>query len=660
MSLRVAVWCPQGRETLPLAAALCRQQLPAELIVWSSDEPSAHEPKGVSADLWLVLCDGHPPAPPPWRERVAGRWAVFPGDAGAWTDSTREMTEAWGPDVVLTDLLPDEVDTAAWFAWWEQREFAWLPAHGESGTCRPPRHPFAIAVSAEFPDWLTGPVIAALSEALGGKVVPIPAAAAPAVRVIGDLVATTEAILWCTTDPVRAGLAMSLAAGSNRPVLIWGDAGSCVRGQWSTDGTIFCEPLPDGTDGIGPSLRRVLRTVRKGLSARTALRTTEVLGWEDWLHWIIAPKETKPEQPSAAGALGAFACLRDARQSRDIALRAGKLGVWREIRRAVPSAIEPIALEALFQKIVTLPPTVRLSELAELLDQVVPQWWTKAGTLCDAGVAGRIGCALFNGSCDAHVFGGRRERVVAAALLVDRAASAEPSSAEWRLYAGIMHALSGDLERASEAIEWLQNELPSQVMWLLNSVLRGWLPELEGTVGCLIPEDGRAWWLRAADRAAEIDPANWLHGARAAALFGDADGAEKRFVRSLAPAVALAPVVVGLAISGFESVGRRWWQNHRTEIPGNSPESLFWIVAAHALCAGATPSIRLLAGLDAAAPSWFDRSWPTDPRAFVRALVHQRLGDEPGAIEWLNRARVIDSLAPLRTRAWERLTANSS
>ena len=476
---------------------------------------------------------------------------------------------------------------------------------------------------------------------------------------MGDLAATKDTVLWCTTDPVRAAVAMSLAAGTNRPALIWGDAGSCVRRQWGSESPVVCEPLSGEADAIRPSLRRLLRNMRNGSPARTARRVTDGWSWENWVQWIMAPKETKPEQPSAAGALGAFGRLREARRSRDIASWAERLGVWREIRRAVPNAEDPLAAGALLQKMVTLPPTVRLAELAELLDQVVPNWWIEAGTRCEAGGAGRIGCALFIGSCDAHVFGGRRAQVEAAALLVDRAASAEPSNAEWRLSVGIMQALLGDLERASAAIEWLQNEFPSQVPWLLNAVLRAWLPELEGAVENLVPEGGRAWWLRAADHAAELDPVNWLLGARAAALFGDDDGAQARFARGPAPAGALAPVVVGLVIGGFEQAGRRWWQSHRAEVPGDSPDSQFWIAAAHVLCGGATPSLQLFAEIDAAAPSWFDRSWPTNPRAFVRALVHHRLGDVAGAVGWLDRARAIDSLAPLRTRAWERLAINN-
>ena len=542
---RIAVWCPQGRDALPLAAVLCREQLPRELIVWSSDEAAPAEPVGVVADAWLVLCAGDPPAPPTWRRSIESIWTVFPGHAGDWTDSTRATTEAWSPDVVITDLLPDEVDSAAWFAWWEQREFAWLPAHGGSCTRSIQHHSYALAVSAEFPDWLAGPVVGALADVLGGKVVPIPAASAPAARVMGDLAATTDTVLWCTTDPVRAAVAMSLAAGTNRPALIWGDAGSCVRRQWGSESPVVCEPLSGEADAIRPSLRRLLRNMRNGSPARTARRVTDGWSWENWVQWIMAPKETKPEQPSAAGALGAFGRLREARRSRDIASWAERLGVWREIRRAVPNAEDPLAAGALLQKMVTLPPTVRLAELAELLDQVVPNWWIEAGTRCEAGGAGRIGCALFIGSCDAHVFGGRRAQVEAAALLVDRAASAEPSNAEWRLSVGIMQALLGDLERASAAIEWLQNEFPSQVPWLLNAVLRAWLPELEGAVENLVPEGGRAWWLRAADHAAELDPVNWLLGARAAALFGDDDGAQARFARGPAPAGAVATVVVG-------------------------------------------------------------------------------------------------------------------
>lgn len=283
--LRVAVWCPQGREELPLAAALCRTQLPADLIVWSSDEPSPAEPTGLSADLWLVLCVSDPPLPPSWRHGVNGIWIVFPGTVVNWTARTRETTDEWRPNQVLTDLLPDETDNPVWAAWQATSEFAWLPACGDALAPPTRRQTLVLAAGADVPLWLREVVLPALAAAFGTRVIEVAGTAEPGRVPISAAVPNAERVVLCSQDAVLLGVVLRQCAHSGTEAFIWGRHPSLLRESvlGGTPTGVFGWPV--GAGRLSDSIRPLVAA----LAARDRVRPqpTDDVPW-DWGKWIAS------------------------------------------------------------------------------------------------------------------------------------------------------------------------------------------------------------------------------------------------------------------------------------------------------------------------------------------------------------------------------------
>lgn len=294
VGLRIAVWCPQGRSELPLAAALCREQLPRELIAWSSDEAAPAEPEGVVADVWLVLCAGDPPPPPAWRTTTGGVWAVFPGTAARWAGATREATGCWRCDWVLTDLLPDECSGEDWSAWETFGRLAWLPAWFPGVTRKSLRRE-VLVVTDEAMGGAEGRSIApVLAAAMGGPLLRITTASKSMWH--------EQVLLWAE-DPVCVGAVLRLAAEVPFRVAVVGMRRRQRLRRVFLGGTEVWSAV------AGPAPSRLADSVRPALLALGAeSRVADAVAappwrWSDWLAGLAAPETDRTEASIAAGFL---------------------------------------------------------------------------------------------------------------------------------------------------------------------------------------------------------------------------------------------------------------------------------------------------------------------------------------------------------------------
>lgn len=170
MKPRLGVWCPHGRASLPPAAVACRTGLPPEWIVWSSDDLAPPAPVGVAADLWILLCAGAPPAPPPWRAEAAGVWAIFPGPAAGLDDAAEVAVAAWRPDLVLSDALPDEIAQPAIERWAREGRLRWIPGSIDAPALGSDGPVVAVVTDRQPGDWFAETVLPEVAKTLGGRV----------------------------------------------------------------------------------------------------------------------------------------------------------------------------------------------------------------------------------------------------------------------------------------------------------------------------------------------------------------------------------------------------------------------------------------------------------------------------------------------------------
>jgi hypothetical protein len=263
-----------------LAAALYVEQTAANLCAWTSDEPQPTELPQGSVDLWLVLCAGDPPAPPPWRETVGGAWAVFPGTAQRWTEATRRTTDAWSPSYVLSDLLPDETESSVWHDWWRERELVWLPAWGGETKKANGGRRLAIVTDPSFSGWLAGSVLPPLAEVVGGSLVSVTGrSGCGAADYV--LAANAERLLLCSNDPIHAGILLRLAAENGVACLVWGGVRPGSLRQLLLAGrpaTVFTQG--QGDDSIAPVLRALVVSLH-----RLTRATPVAVRPADWRWW---------------------------------------------------------------------------------------------------------------------------------------------------------------------------------------------------------------------------------------------------------------------------------------------------------------------------------------------------------------------------------------
>jgi hypothetical protein len=237
------------------------------------------EPSDLAVDLWLVLCAGTPPAPPPWKVGVGGDWAIFPGAATQWVPSTRSATEAWDPTYVLTDRFPDEDVPSLWFNWWSEREFIWLPTWVRSSAPERKRTILTVVRDNRHASVIGEVVTRVMADRAGCAVVDLPVADAGLEEHIGSLVASTERLFLDVADPLRIGMILHASAKAgvevfSSSVLPRGLRQACLGGGREVH-------LPVGKGRISPLLRTMVAHMMsgEGAVAEPVLEAT----WEEWV-----------------------------------------------------------------------------------------------------------------------------------------------------------------------------------------------------------------------------------------------------------------------------------------------------------------------------------------------------------------------------------------
>lgn len=653
MKPRVAVWCPQGRAKLPLAAALCREQLPEKLIVWSSDEAAPAEPAAVTADLWLVFCVGDPPQPPDWRSNVAGPWAVFPGTAAAWTEATRAAAGVWRPDCLLSDLLPDETENPVWHAWWRAADFVWLPIRIQNlGSADRPAA-IGVLVGKSFPSWLADSLRVALPSALGepidwrDDVLDDPGAFE------STPFAPTRRVVLAGTDPLETGLGLEWASRGGGEAFFLGTPPPALRCRIVDPAAVATAAYPLELESrMGPRLRQLMRELARSPRRRAP---TPAPDWRGWLEEVVGKARVDTSLETEA--------LRHLRTVHERPDWPDWEAAWATIRGEM--CVDPDvgclgaggAWESMIQWIEQAPQDGGIFRLIELLVKLNPEALTALGRLAGAAKAGNTGRAILLGVSDVHVFGDRRAAVVVAEEILRSACRRVGAPAEWTMWHAVTLALLGRLDAADELLARLLAGHTPMAAWALGAILRGWLPAIAWAETAILPAAGRNWWkghvMRCGESAGDV---GWLLGAWGLAAFGDADAAEECWARAVsATAAARAQTAVAVGLFDGESRARRWWAPHDHEpLAGNAGERFIYAVARLLLGDGNAAEWAALMRIDAEAPELFSRGYPSHLRCFLRALAHRRHGQVTDAERWYARARAESPLAAGLHAAWER------
>ncbi len=657
MKLRIAIWCPDGRARLPLAASLCREQLPADLIVWSSDEATPSAPVvGLNPDLWLVLCAGDPPVPPAWRESATGVWAVFPGSAMRWTGATRAATEAWRPDSILTDLLPDEGCSAVWSAWWPEREFLWLPAWGRVAR-EAKRTSLVVAIDVGFPEWIVDPVLIVLASVHGGQVVQLDSAGDRGGQ-IAALVGRADCVLLCSLDPVLSGIAGRMAKPLGTALYVWGNFPSWWRAQ------LLGSPVQKAWNLEFPQ-ERLLSIVREiSASIQAALRRsvspTGGPGWNGWLAALTGQAAERSEGWVAGMLVPALARLRKHPETPALAeewlrlVPGWRFDIFAAITLPSASYIEPVG--NLLRWFMALPASLETGAFLRRLAQVVPQWPSRLLEYTDAAQMGAVAQWLFTQVADEHVLGQRKQLVEAAAEGYRRALQRSPEDPLLIAKVATTAAMFGDFAAADIQLAELRGRCPHRIHGVLASVMRAWNAELEVGIHGVVPTGGARWWQAAADELARREGGEMCYfAAQGAGRFGDAAGADERLQRvSPSPVQVAGAGTVAWLMGDTVRAERLWGSIEHADWPAAGWGRFAMLYASVFLGEGARQFTAELAAIDAGSPGLFAPSTPSHPRCALRAMLHRRLGDEEAAQAWWTRALAEDPLAVLRSPAFER------
>lgn len=659
MSCRLAIWCPHGRDALPLAAQLFLAQIPASQVVWSSDEAEPTPPPAtVSAEAWLVLAEENLPAVPEWRWRPGSRWWLFPGSAVNWNEHTAQALEAWRPDELLSDLLPEELGGQDWIERWSRWPLRWLPARIQAPAATKSRIPLLVVIDAGFPSYWVDPYLQALADAHGGQVVHV----SPGKRALQapGFGARAEALLVCSTDPVFHGLVAQGAGRHGTPVFVLGSKPAWWRGelldaevQWSWDHKLPGEHLVPTVRSISAAIGRAKRTTRGNASAPS---------WTEWLATVSAPPGRGPFSDAAAELLPAVADLRRHAAFPELA---------REWQALIPEwhvegllfaglsnpELAPLR-RGLLDRLQYLTPGVPAGRVWRSLTAVSPGWLALAIEGCAAEGAHALGCTLFTFAADEHGFGSRSDWVAAAARLFERALGVTPDAPYTLACAATTAALLGDLPRADAFLGRLRAIDAAMNAQALNRILRAWIGLRDAEENGRVPAGAQAWWQAHADALAEGHSGLWLQAARGALWWGDFAGVEWRLQRAApTPAQDLGTAVVAW-LKGDAALASRLLARAGVPAAGAAWVDRFAYLCAVVLVAGRGDDvIATLAELDAAAPDFFNPTVPSSSRCFFRALVYRRTGDEASAQHWWRRACAEDALAVHRTPIFERVKA---
>ncbi len=652
--VRVGFWCPQGTSLLPLAAVLFWKQMPDAMVVWAGEEAESAPPEGIAVDLWLVLCAGDPPAPPVWRADFGGRWAIFPGPASRWTETTQIAVASWSPDWVLSDLLSDEGVPGPWWSMLARYPLVWLPASGTAVDAAPKRTPVVIAVDASVPDWLVDPMVRPLASAHGGSVVRLPRTELAKAVAVATAASDSVRLVLCTRDIVLAGLAERLAAAAGCVLVIAGTAGGSIRRSIMGGRSQQIPAVPE-SGPIGPWMRELNRLLLAGPSG-----VSPAVPLFSWASWRSAILNLNHECGRDAGLLAVdvlFALHRRMHHPR----RAGLATSWARVvgDDALPALLASpatVGADAALWLRLAGAPTPAIFGLVSDLVAVAPDWVTTARRWGIEHGSGELGYVLWAGGCDCYVFGWRWSVASDACAVMAAARRANPASLEWLLEHARMAGALGDFATAECEIEELARRRPSSVLFALNGVLRAWTANAQENARAPLPPGALAWWLGQVDRHEEaIGASARAFSVNGALCLGDVPKARELLGLLVGTPEQNSWLAVMAWLRGCEELARELWEPFQlADWPTEAARAL-GMICAQALCSSdVIRPAEALRRLDKSDPHFFDRTWPSNSRCFYRALIHARLGDQSAAAQWWQRALVSDPLAELRAEAFTR------
>lgn len=659
MAVCFALWCPQGRDRLPLAAQLLLAQIPAAQVAWSSDEPAPPSPAaGTTADVWLVVASAELPDVPEWRVTTSGRWWVFPGTTSNWTSRTATQLDAWRADEVLVDLLPEELNGGAWLAQWSRWPLRWLPAFTSPGAAAKSRAPLLIAVDATFPATWIEAYLTPLADAFGGQVT-ILSEGKRVSQVIG-LAGRADTLLVCSEDPVLQGIAAHSAVKHGTAFFSWGKpaawwrvglSAATVQWTWKTD-------LPEA------DMVRNLRAIVRALATAKRPKPADVPApsWADWLATVVERPENVKRSEAAAQLLPALSQLRSYPDFAELERRWQQtIPEWNVegllFARLPGPVLDPLR-DTLLDRLLYLPAGSAAGRLWQLIVRIAPEWLALARERCATWGAQVLAGNLFTFAADEHLLGDRGELVKASAVLFERALQANANDSILQVCCAITAALSGDLGRADAVIAVLQQSDRTRILPFLAKTVRAWTTLIDAGERGRLPAGAQAWWQRHADALAETNPAYWLQAGQGALWWGDFAGAEARFARAnLTPAVWAGMSVLAFLRGASELASRL------TAKAGPMPASAtggerFTFLCSEVLVGGRSGTVTdEFVRLDRELPNYFAPTVPSNPRCLYRALVYRRIGDTESAQHWWDRFAAEDPTAESRRALFNQVKA---
>jgi len=635
MSFRFALWCPQGRAGLPLAARLLLGQLDRAQVVWRSDEAMPTGPGAMVVDLWLVLCVDVPPVPPPWKTETNGQWAVLPGTAAVWTEATLAALRAWSPCHWLSDLMPDETRNPHLRTAWSEGAVVWLPAWNSLETRRSPGRSLVVESSADFEALLPLEPIRqfALASAVPEK----------------SGANSRDRVLVCSADPVFSGAASRSAAERGADAILLGTPGSAMR-RWLLGGNEACVlPLMEGPDRLRPSFGILQKVLRQSPKAEVEAVPVPALSMGDWAAVVIDPERV----PADGGGRAAQLVQRDrelradprhARVAELAARLAPELGL-----DYFPSAGMG---ESVFARLAGLEGATEAAELTVGLEGILPGWVDKARRWGVQHASSNLARRLWHGVCDGYRERRTGDAFAAACEIMAATGPVEQLPAAALSLRLVLAATAGDWAVADDVVRVLSERDRSALVPALLDILRAWLPGLESGEGASVPPGGPEWWLRQIARCV----AERLPSAGAIAAYGklwmDSPAAALAQLAQAEPSLLETASFVVLACVRRAPVeaAEVWAPNVATPLPDDLSVRLT-ALCAKALCE--PPQPELLSEKrrrDAKSPGIYARTYPSHHRCFFSALIHQRWGDPAEAAEWRRRAEAEDNMAA--RRAW--------
>lgn len=621
MSLKVALWCPHGRDGLPLAARLFLEQLPRELVGWSSDSAEATNDASVVAvcDLAIVLCPAEPPAPPAWRGGFRGRVLILPGTSAAWSDATVTALGPWGDTALLVDVLPDECENAVLrsFAFETFRPLFWLPALAARA-----------AAVKHLDDALT---VVDLSDDVAAL----------------SRTPLSRRLLLHVHDPVAAGLGCRVATEAGAVVGVLGNPGSVARrvllGAELADHVGWTRDPSRAHVPIRATMTRVMR------SRPTAAASVPEFSWEEWAR-AVADACSAPR-----GAAGKAACFLPSQQR-----------AWRESGRRIRSLLDSSCTEGRRTAFASYPELVSdpaaISELARC--EPSGAWfqfvWSQVAA-SDAWVQAAqdrmmrmedlsIARLLWYTIGDSYVSRTAATVMRAIGSLMAARPYESGNPPNWSIGRALVLGATGHCEAASEELDRQRHEEPQLVGPSLAWVLRAWAPALEAGEAEMLPRGAAAWWLGESARTLRgEDAALTAVRIRGELWLGDAAVAGELISRFGALSAALRnELALAAWMSGAFELARQVFEDNADTLPAN-PEERLSALAARALCGAAAHRLAVpLLDLGASCPDLFAPERPSHGRALLLAQALHHAGEAEASRVWRERACQDDLISAAR------------